>query len=207
VKGELTLKVAIPYTGSFDIAWIPIIIVGIILFVYLLSKMLVKFEDESGTEDADAIRYHDVEVSTELEAESETDQEEAAELHEHTVPKPYSNSCPYCGVNLTRADASFCWNCGASLGQASEPAVVGGGKKKPVRTIGKCMVCNLKVETDDAALWCPFCGNVTHKTHMLEWLHVKDYCPSCHRHLEESDLKDQPTRRRPRKHGSSKRQS
>jgi hypothetical protein len=71
---------------------------------------------------------------------------------------------------------------------------VSGEQRKALKITGKCMVCNLDVDSDDAVLRCPHCGNMAHKIHMLEWLHVKDYCPVCRRHLEERDLKDRPVR-------------
>ena len=55
-------------------------------------------------------------------------------------------------------------------------------------TLGTCMICHMKVEQGDIEVRCPNCGCVTHKTHMLEWLHVKNYCPVCHRHINEGDL-------------------
>jgi uncharacterized delta-60 repeat protein len=54
--------------------------------------------------------------------------------------------------------------------------------------IGRCMVCNLDILESDLIVRCPYCGSMAHRTHMLEWLHVKDYCPACHNHLEEENL-------------------
>jgi hypothetical protein len=52
--------------------------------------------------------------------------------------------------------------------------------------LGTCMVCNQAVYSVDKTLTCPYCAGIAHKAHILEWLHVKDYCPMCHRHLDES---------------------
>jgi hypothetical protein len=54
--------------------------------------------------------------------------------------------------------------------------------------LGTCMVCNQGVYSVDETLACPYCGSIAHKTHILEWLHVKNYCPACHMHLDESML-------------------
>jgi hypothetical protein len=53
---------------------------------------------------------------------------------------------------------------------------------------GKYMVCNQAVYSADEILACPYCGSIAHKTHILEWLHVNDYCPACHSRLEEDNL-------------------
>jgi rubrerythrin len=50
------------------------------------------------------------------------------------------------------------------------------------------MVCKLEIFENDQVVRCPYCGYVAHKAHMLEWLHVKDYCPICHHHLDEENL-------------------
>ncbi|WXG45435.1 MAG: hypothetical protein WED05_01740 [Candidatus Atabeyarchaeum deiterrae] len=51
-----------------------------------------------------------------------------------------------------------------------------------------CIVCNLDIKKTQDAVRCPHCGNVSHKTHMLEWLHVRNKCPACNQHLSESEL-------------------
>jgi hypothetical protein len=143
-------------------------------------------------------------------AESDTEQAEGAQEEVGTRREPASSEslrdvCSYCGVGMLRPGATFCWNCGASFPTSDEPAVAGGKQRKALKITGKCMVCNLDVDSDEAVLWCPHCGNMAHKTHMLEWLHVKDYCPTCLRHLEESDLREEPVKRRGRKPSSPKR--
>jgi predicted RNA-binding Zn-ribbon protein involved in translation (DUF1610 family) len=52
----------------------------------------------------------------------------------------------------------------------------------------KCTVCNLDVRKGQDIVQCPYCGNVSHKAHILEWLHVKNTCPACNEHLSESEL-------------------
>ena len=63
--------------------------------------------------------------------------------------------------------------------------------KTSARTVGKkCCVCNLTLSKGEEAVRCPFCLNVAHKDHMLEWLHVRGSCPVCQRHVSESELQN-----------------
>jgi endogenous inhibitor of DNA gyrase (YacG/DUF329 family) len=54
--------------------------------------------------------------------------------------------------------------------------------------VGKCIVCNMTILKGQATATCPFCGGLSHKLHLQEWLHVNDECPACHRKLKEQDL-------------------
>jgi predicted RNA-binding Zn-ribbon protein involved in translation (DUF1610 family) len=54
----------------------------------------------------------------------------------------------------------------------------------------ECMVCNLELDEDDDVAWCPNCGSPAHRTHLLEWIHVKNNCPICGNHLGEQDLQE-----------------
>jgi rubrerythrin len=47
-----------------------------------------------------------------------------------------------------------------------------------------CIVCNQPAEEGSKLLQCPACKGVAHRQHILEWLHVKDYCPACRKHLD-----------------------
>jgi Zn finger protein HypA/HybF involved in hydrogenase expression len=71
----------------------------------------------------------------------------------------------------------------------------------PDEGIGACMVCNLSVRISDLPVWCPHCGNVAHREHLLEWIHVKDRCPKCGAHLNEQEICTEP----PRRYGMPKR--
>ncbi|WXG45028.1 MAG: RING finger domain-containing protein [Promethearchaeati archaeon SRVP18_Atabeyarchaeia-1] len=51
----------------------------------------------------------------------------------------------------------------------------------------KCVVCNLDIKKGETLLKCPYCGNISHKVHLLAWLHVKNTCPACNRRLSESE--------------------
>jgi Zn finger protein HypA/HybF involved in hydrogenase expression len=52
-----------------------------------------------------------------------------------------------------------------------------------------CMVCNEPVDDDSELLQCPACKGVAHRDQLLEWLHVKDYCPKCHKHIDEASFR------------------
>jgi predicted RNA-binding Zn-ribbon protein involved in translation (DUF1610 family) len=97
--------------------------------------------------------------------------------------------CTYCGTTIETKRGDFCPNCGANtIAEGAAPPIPSEEKRVP-RTVGRCMVCNLEINKNEEALWCPFCGNKAHKAHMLEWLHVKNYCPMCHRQLDEHNYR------------------
>ncbi|WXG44158.1 MAG: HEAT repeat domain-containing protein [Promethearchaeati archaeon SRVP18_Atabeyarchaeia-1] len=52
----------------------------------------------------------------------------------------------------------------------------------------KCIVCNLPLGKDEQLVQCPFCKNVAHKDHMLDWLSGRDYCPTCRTKVKGSQL-------------------
>lgn len=54
----------------------------------------------------------------------------------------------------------------------------------------KCVVCNLDAKRGEKLLRCPHCGNLSHKVHILAWLHVKNTCPTCNRRISESELQE-----------------
>jgi 5-hydroxyisourate hydrolase-like protein (transthyretin family) len=62
------------------------------------------------------------------------------------------------------------------------------GAQMPDASLGTCMICHMKFEQGDIGVRCPYCGSMAHKTHMLEWLHVENYCPVCGAHINEHDL-------------------
>jgi hypothetical protein len=106
-------------------------------------------------------------------------------------PRPSISSlenCPSCGAAINVFDSSYCWSCGATLAISPKDASLRTRGRRRNGVSSRCMVCNLRMNPSDKTLTCPYCENVAHKTHMLEWLHVKNYCPVCHRHLDEGDL-------------------
>jgi hypothetical protein len=116
--------------------------------------------------------------------------EEASREHRGGVAHPvavHATICARCGASLEQGSA-YCWNCGAAVaassGVSSEKPTTAREHVRP----GICMVCKNSLEKSDEMLFCPFCGSLAHTSHLLEWLHVKDYCPSCGRHLEEDEV-------------------
>jgi hypothetical protein len=99
-----------------------------------------------------------------------------------------SASCTRCSARM-RPEDEYCWNCGA----ATRPSVSGSAKLSRSTAIsapiGACMVCKQPLAKRDEILLCPYCKRMAHKYELLEWLHVKDYCPSCGKHLSEASLK------------------
>lgn len=101
-----------------------------------------------------------------------------------------SRFCSYCGAAVSVPDWKFCQNCGASLLTVTGEAPYSNEQNK-VRGDGhasRCMVCGLNLSNDSLLAYCPHCGNSAHRTHLLEWLHVKKYCPICGQHLTEQEL-------------------
>lgn len=105
--------------------------------------------------------------------------------------------CNHCGEIIVLSNSKFCSYCGASLRHGLEDATPLGeeGKVKPkehLETVAdhgeKCMVCDLELTQDDNVVWCPHCGNPAHRTHLLEWIHVKNRCPVCEERLREQDF-------------------
>jgi endogenous inhibitor of DNA gyrase (YacG/DUF329 family) len=89
------------------------------------------------------------------------------------------STCSNCGATVGTRTALFCPNCGSRLQKAQTVSKV---------PSAKCIVCNLPIKRSDAVVFCPFCGNRAHKIHMQEWLHTRNYCPACGKHLDEDSF-------------------
>jgi hypothetical protein len=119
---------------------------------------------------------------------------EEAEEETEMVPARQVRRCVRCGAILAE-NASYCLRCGEPIGGVQLPK---GPKSalEPIRRarsnaslIGqRCMVCDLPVKRGEELVRCPHCNNIAHKTHMLEWLHVRGTCPVCGEHIEDSSL-------------------
>jgi uncharacterized paraquat-inducible protein A len=158
------------------------LIVGFAVFI-LLSVLLLRKVRRGDMYD-EGIPTQSYESASQSEVLPEVSQES-------NEPVLYSGYCRRCGATFVRSDASYCWNCGADLTRQPKTITAQSGKRKSSATIGRCMVCNLDVKENEVVLWCPYCGNMGHRTHVLEWLHTRNYCPECHSHLDESDLRPQ----------------
>ncbi|WXG44604.1 MAG: hypothetical protein WED04_11320 [Promethearchaeati archaeon SRVP18_Atabeyarchaeia-1] len=100
---------------------------------------------------------------------------------------PPSMRCPSCGGAIEPPDSAYCVHCGTKL-QAPAAGNVTARQSETSSTLKGCMICGMQIKGSDIAVRCPYCGNRAHRIHMLEWLHVKDYCPVCQRHLDEQEF-------------------
>ncbi len=79
--------------------------------------------------------------------------------------------CAYCGKLLKMTeDVQYCRYCG--------------------QIIPYCRICGSPIVYGDKILQCPHCKAYAHKTHLIEWIKVKGYCPVCGVDVEE--IKDFP---------------
>jgi hypothetical protein len=102
--------------------------------------------------------------------------------------------CNHCDAVIIMSNAKFCSNCGARLGHGPEAAGLQRTEEKAksnnqsVATPEheeECMVCKLELSEGEDVVWCPHCGNPAHKTHLLEWIRMRNTCPICGKHLSE----------------------
>ena len=92
--------------------------------------------------------------------------------------------CNACQAIITHPSARFCPSCGADLSSGAKGETLldlhGEGDK--------CIVCRAAFREGDMALRCLHCGRLAHRSHLLEWLHAKDFCPACRAKLDEDEL-------------------
>ncbi|MFX0169636.1 MAG: hypothetical protein ACFE89_09825 [Candidatus Hodarchaeota archaeon] len=67
---------------------------------------------------------------------------------------------------------SKCWHCSTSLAEATLQSFT-------FDIAQKCAVCRFDVFPGDRIVLCPACQSQGHRTHMLEYLKAKGYCPTC----------------------------
>jgi predicted RNA-binding Zn-ribbon protein involved in translation (DUF1610 family) len=97
-------------------------------------------------------------------------------------------ACPSCGKISRGANAQYCMYCGAHLGTSLGAPETRPSQVRAKTSKGTCIVCNLRIGKSEQIVQCPYCGNMAHRDHMMEWLHVKDYCPVCRHHIDTRDL-------------------
>jgi predicted nucleic acid-binding Zn ribbon protein len=102
---------------------------------------------------------------------------------------PTGRYCIYCGAMISDSNWRFCGNCGASIAAPdSNQRFREINAPEENDSIGKCMVCGLAIRKSEPVAYCIYCGNVAHRLHLLEWVHVKGICPMCEEHLTEKDI-------------------
>jgi predicted RNA-binding Zn-ribbon protein involved in translation (DUF1610 family) len=105
--------------------------------------------------------------------------------------------CRYCHAVIAVGDSSYCSYCGARLqpGMIDVTPLRGEGQvpldQTPEEISGqeKCMVCNLGIEPSEDIVFCPYCGSVAHRGHLLQWIHQRKSCPKCRATLDEESLR------------------
>jgi DNA-directed RNA polymerase subunit RPC12/RpoP len=106
--------------------------------------------------------------------------------------------CPRCGsTEIIFPNLHTCTQCGADilnegrLSRRGEPEEKVSMKRDNLQArgeVGRCMVCGLGIYQGEPLLTCPNCSGKAHRTHLLEYTHVKGQCPSCRAHLSEEEL-------------------
>jgi predicted RNA-binding Zn-ribbon protein involved in translation (DUF1610 family) len=96
--------------------------------------------------------------------------------------------CTHCNSPITVNDAKFCPHCGTDQATGVEGSDHSEMKIRGWELPNRCIVCKMAIDPDDEVTWCPQCGGVAHRGEFLEWLHVKDKCPSCGKHVDEGEV-------------------
>jgi hypothetical protein len=84
-----------------------------------------------------------------------------------SIPTLGEGGCLFCGAKIPE-DAKFCPNCGGAQLE--------------------CSVCKAGIVSGDTLVKCPYCGVLSHREHLLEWIKVKGNCPNCSETLREKDV-------------------
>jgi hypothetical protein len=107
--------------------------------------------------------------------------------------------CPRCGsIEIIFPNVHTCTQCGADIiyeNRYSTPSELEErfspnhvSVQAKAALVGKCVVCGLGIYQGEPILACPHCSGKAHRTHLLEYIHVKGQCPSCGAHLSEEVL-------------------
>jgi len=83
---------------------------------------------------------------------------------------PEAVSCVSCGFSFP-AELDICPECGEER--------------------ARCSVCQLDIVFGDDLVRCPYCGVPSHRDHLLEWIKIKGFCPTCRKELSAETLSGQ----------------
>jgi uncharacterized Zn finger protein (UPF0148 family) len=105
---------------------------------------------------------------------------------------PARTWCYNCGTPIGMPDASYCPSCGSRLQIPAEvvpPAARAKtdiNKRVAIPSVGvdTCMVCRGRLGRHEDVVWCPHCGKLAHREHLVEWIHGNKSCPVCGRSLD-----------------------
>lgn len=61
-------------------------------------------------------------------------------------------------------------------------------REEEVEFIGHCIVCSFPIYNFEKLLKCPKCCTLAHRSHFLEWIKIKGYCPKCQASLKYVDF-------------------
>jgi hypothetical protein len=107
-----------------------------------------------------------------------------------------SRTCQHCGTVVALDDALFCSTCGEKLpillkrNAVSEDQTEIGQLEPRIsneQSVGTCLICDLEMSPADSLARCPKCGNIFHKSHLIQWVRMK-HCPVCGERLAESEI-------------------
>ena len=73
-------------------------------------------------------------------------------------------------------EQTMCWNCNAHLSAISRETFT-------FETVEKCAVCSFWLYEGEEILLCPSCHAQGHRTHLLEFLKTKGFCPMCNQKM------------------------
>jgi predicted RNA-binding Zn-ribbon protein involved in translation (DUF1610 family) len=104
--------------------------------------------------------------------------------------------CPRCAATLRTPSAEFCPYCGAKM--PAEPREITPAAKSLQVRIKKstspkaqktetCTVCGGELKRGDDVVWCPHCGKLAHRRHLIDWIRSNKTCPACGKGLNEQD--------------------
>jgi DNA-directed RNA polymerase subunit RPC12/RpoP len=116
----------------------------------------------------------------------------------YTDHYPVKSWCYNCGASVGFPGATYCPNCGSRLRILKEhvasPAIgpkveISGRVAQTSEGAGRCMICHSSLSQGDDVVWCPHCGGLAHRSHILEWIASNKSCPTCRKSLDEEDYR------------------